>query len=109
MAIAGLAFIVVGFFGSLTFGALMAWLIVRKTRKPVLWALTPAFALIWLVLAGGSLFLLGTVTRAKAEARMLEQLREQERIAGELAERGRAAHEATDAGDAAAGPAGENE
>ena len=46
-------------FASIALGAATAWLIVWKSKKPILWALAVPFALMWLVLVAGPLIGLG--------------------------------------------------
>ena len=54
-----LVFLLVAVAASLVLGAGSAWLVVRKTKRPVLWVLAPVFALLWLMLGSVPLGLWG--------------------------------------------------
>jgi hypothetical protein len=57
-------------FASIALGAATAWLIVWKSKKPILWALAVPFALMWLVLVAGPLIGLGLYLPYRAAMRV---------------------------------------
>jgi hypothetical protein len=52
---AGVLFLAFILFASLALGAATAWLVVWKSKKPILWILAPLFAFLWLLFAAGPL------------------------------------------------------
>ena len=55
------AYIALALLASITLGVGTAWLVVRWSKKPMLWLLTPVFALVWLAVGVTPLALLAFV------------------------------------------------
>ncbi len=68
MIIVSYAFIAFVLFASMALGAATAWLVVWKSKKPILWVLAVPFALFWLIFAAGPLIGLGFYLPYRARA-----------------------------------------